>query len=33
MVGSYAKRMWSPDYPWAPDAAARDRFFDEIRVN
>ena len=31
MVGTYAKRMWAPDYPWAPDAAARERFFDEIR--
>ena len=33
MVGSYAKRMWAPDYPWAPDAEARERFFDEIRAN
>ena len=33
MVGTYAKRTWAPDYPWAPDAAARARFFDEIRTN
>ena len=33
MVGTYAKRTWSPDYPWAPDAEARERFFDEIRTN
>ena len=33
MVGTYAKRTWAPDYPWAPDAEARERFFDEIRTN
>jgi pimeloyl-ACP methyl ester carboxylesterase/DNA-binding winged helix-turn-helix (wHTH) protein len=33
MVGTYAKRIWAPDYPWAPDAEARERFFDEIRTN
>ena len=33
MVGTYAKRTWSPDYPWAPNAEARERFFDEIRTN
>jgi pimeloyl-ACP methyl ester carboxylesterase/DNA-binding winged helix-turn-helix (wHTH) protein len=33
MIGTYAKRTWAPDYPWAPDAEARERFFDEIRTN
>ncbi len=33
MIGTYAKRMWAPDYPWAPDAAARERFLEEIRTN
>ena len=33
MVGTYAKRTWSPDYPWAPNAEARERFFDEIRTD
>ena len=23
MIGTYAKRLWAPDYPWAPDAAAQ----------
>jgi hypothetical protein len=32
MIGTYAKRMWAPDYPWAPDAAARERFLEEIRT-
>jgi len=33
MVGTYAKRLWAPDYPWAPTRDARERFFEEIRTN
>jgi pimeloyl-ACP methyl ester carboxylesterase/class 3 adenylate cyclase len=28
MIGTYAKRIWAPDYPWAPTAEARQRFFE-----
>jgi class 3 adenylate cyclase/alpha-beta hydrolase superfamily lysophospholipase len=28
--GTYAKRVWSPDYPWAPTPEERQRFFDAI---
>src|SRR5262245_41175022 len=31
MIGTYARRMWTPDYPWGPTVEARGRFFDEIR--
>jgi hypothetical protein len=31
MIGTYAKRLWAPDYPWAPTHEQRDRFLDEIR--
>jgi pimeloyl-ACP methyl ester carboxylesterase/DNA-binding winged helix-turn-helix (wHTH) protein len=31
MIGTYAKRRWAPDYPWAPTPEQRERFFDEIR--
>ncbi len=31
MIGTYAKRIWEPDYPWAPTAEARAHFFEEIR--
>jgi pimeloyl-ACP methyl ester carboxylesterase/DNA-binding winged helix-turn-helix (wHTH) protein len=31
MFGTYAKRLWSPDYPWAPTSSERERFHDEIR--
>ncbi len=31
MIGTYAKRLWDPDYPWAPTVETRGRFFDEIR--
>jgi pimeloyl-ACP methyl ester carboxylesterase/DNA-binding winged helix-turn-helix (wHTH) protein len=31
MIGTYAKRLWAPDYPWAPTRAQREQFFDEIR--
>ncbi|MGI8824259.1 MAG: adenylate/guanylate cyclase domain-containing protein [Chloroflexota bacterium] len=30
MYGSYAKRRWSPDYPWAPTPEERQRFYDAI---
>jgi class 3 adenylate cyclase len=33
MFGTYAKRLWAPDYPWAPTKEERERFFDEIRAN
>ncbi|MDQ3753763.1 MAG: adenylate/guanylate cyclase domain-containing protein [Acidobacteriota bacterium] len=31
MIGTYAKRIWSPDYPWAPTAEQREHFFAEIQ--
>jgi pimeloyl-ACP methyl ester carboxylesterase/DNA-binding winged helix-turn-helix (wHTH) protein len=31
MIGTYAKRIWDPDYPWAPTLETRGLFFDEIR--
>ena len=31
MIGTYAKRIWAPDYPWAPTLETRGLFFDEIR--
>lgn len=31
MYGSYAKRIWSPDYPWAPTPEERQSFFDLIK--
>ena len=30
MYGTYAKRIWAPDYPWAPTPEERQRFFDAI---
>ncbi len=33
MIGTYAKRQWAPDYPWAPDEAARGAFLAEIAAN
>lgn len=30
LVGAFAKRIWSPDYPWAPTPEARQVFFDDI---
>ena len=33
MIGTYAKRIWAPDYPWAPTADERNHFFDEIQKN
>ena len=31
MYGSYAKRIWAPDYPWAPTPQVRQKFFDAIQ--
>jgi len=31
MIGTYAKRLWDPEYPWAPTVENRGKFFDEIR--
>ena len=31
MIGTYAKRIWAPEYPWAPTAEERQHFFDEIQ--
>jgi class 3 adenylate cyclase len=28
IYGSYAKRVWSPEYPWAPTPEERERWFD-----
>ena len=31
MYGSYAKRAWAPEYPWAPTPEERQIFFDSIK--
>jgi DNA-binding winged helix-turn-helix (wHTH) protein/pimeloyl-ACP methyl ester carboxylesterase/class 3 adenylate cyclase len=31
MIGTYAKRVRAPDYPWAPTAEQREHFFEEMR--
>jgi pimeloyl-ACP methyl ester carboxylesterase len=31
MIGTYAKRRWAPDYPWAPTREQGDRFLEEIK--
>ncbi len=31
MVGTYARRVWSEDYPWAPTEEERAGFLDELR--
>ncbi|HEX8853741.1 MAG TPA: alpha/beta fold hydrolase, partial [Pyrinomonadaceae bacterium] len=31
MIGTYAKRIRAEDYPWAPTAAEREEFFEELR--
>ncbi|HLX93448.1 MAG TPA: adenylate/guanylate cyclase domain-containing protein [Puia sp.] len=31
MYGTYAKREWSPDYPWAPTPEQRQVFFEAIK--
>jgi pimeloyl-ACP methyl ester carboxylesterase/DNA-binding winged helix-turn-helix (wHTH) protein len=33
MFGTYAKRRWAPDYPWAPDEEAAAAFLAEIAEN
>ena len=30
MIGSYARRLWAPDYPWGPTAEERERFCQSI---
>ena len=30
MIGTYSKRIWAPDYPWAPTSEQREKFFQEI---
>jgi pimeloyl-ACP methyl ester carboxylesterase/DNA-binding winged helix-turn-helix (wHTH) protein len=31
MIGTYAKRLRAPDYPWAPTVEQREHFFEEMR--
>ena len=31
LYGTFAKRAWSPDYPWAPTAEARQRWYDLLQ--
>src|SRR6185503_15336491 len=31
MIGTYAKRIWAEDYPWAPTTEHRQQFFEEMR--
>jgi pimeloyl-ACP methyl ester carboxylesterase len=31
LYGTYVKRTWSPDYPWAPTPEERQRFYDTIQ--
>jgi class 3 adenylate cyclase len=31
MIGTYAKRIWDEDYPWAPTIEQRDAFFEVIQ--
>ncbi len=33
MMGSYARRLRSADYPWGPSEAQRDAFLDDIRTH
>jgi pimeloyl-ACP methyl ester carboxylesterase/DNA-binding winged helix-turn-helix (wHTH) protein len=33
LIGTYAKRLWAPDYPWAPTPRERERFLKEIQDN
>ncbi|HTV02275.1 MAG TPA: alpha/beta fold hydrolase [Luteitalea sp.] len=33
MIGSYARRLWAPDYPWAPTREQREAFFEVIRAS
>ncbi len=32
IYGGFAKRVWSPDYPWAPKPQKRQEFFDAIEA-
>jgi pimeloyl-ACP methyl ester carboxylesterase len=32
MVGSYARRIWAPDYPWAPSQEEHERLLEEVRT-
>ncbi|MGH9163102.1 MAG: alpha/beta fold hydrolase [Vicinamibacteraceae bacterium] len=31
MFGTYARRLWAPDYPWGPTPEDRESFYEEIR--
>jgi pimeloyl-ACP methyl ester carboxylesterase len=31
MIGTYAKRIWAEDYPWAPTAEEREKFYELLR--
>jgi pimeloyl-ACP methyl ester carboxylesterase len=31
MIGTYAKRLWDPEYPWAPTREQREAFYQQIR--
>jgi pimeloyl-ACP methyl ester carboxylesterase/DNA-binding winged helix-turn-helix (wHTH) protein len=31
MIGTYAKRIWDPEYPWAPTEEERETFYEEIQ--
>jgi DNA-binding winged helix-turn-helix (wHTH) protein len=31
MIGTYARRIYAPDYPWAPTPESRDKFLREIQ--
>jgi pimeloyl-ACP methyl ester carboxylesterase len=33
LYGTYAKRIWSPDYPWAPTPEERQKFYDSLQNN
>ncbi len=33
MIGSYARRLWAPDYPWGPTERAREAFYQDIGRN
>ena len=33
MFGTFAKRIWSPDYPWAPTPEQRERDYDLVENN
>jgi pimeloyl-ACP methyl ester carboxylesterase/DNA-binding winged helix-turn-helix (wHTH) protein len=33
MIGTYARRLWAPDYPWAPTREQREQFLSTIRSN